>query len=40
MKMENHIPFGLRIEDHAFIDIVDVPKEKQCGCICLPYHIT
>lgn len=31
--MINHIPFGLRIEDQAFVDVADVPKGTQCGCI-------
>ena len=30
----NHIPFGLRIEDQQYVDVADVPKGKQCGCIC------
>lgn len=34
MTMINHIPFGLRIEDQAFFDVADVPKGRQCGCIC------
>lgn len=34
MTLANHIPFGLRLEDHTFIDVAEVAKGKQCGCIC------
>ncbi|NAX47774.1 competence protein CoiA [Photobacterium halotolerans] len=33
MKL-NLIPFGLRVIDHSFVDVVDVPRGNQCGCIC------
>lgn len=39
MTLENHIPFGLKIEDNTFIDVAEVPKGKQCGCICPSCHI-
>ncbi|KAF3984382.1 MAG: competence protein CoiA [Methylococcales symbiont of Hymedesmia sp. n. MRB-2018] len=28
------IPFGLRENDGEFVDIADVPRGKQCGCVC------
>ncbi|CAH5169548.1 TPA: competence protein CoiA family protein [Klebsiella pneumoniae] len=34
MALINHIPFGLRTEEQQFVDVADVPKGKQCGCIC------
>jgi len=34
MALINHIPFGLRSEDQQYVDVADVPKGKQCGCIC------
>ncbi|WP_164095585.1 competence protein CoiA [Serratia marcescens] len=34
MAMINHIPFGLRIEDQLYVDVADVPRGKQCACIC------
>lgn len=34
MALINHIPFGLRIEDQQYVDVADVPKGRQCGCIC------
>ncbi len=34
MSLINHIPFGLRIEDQQYVDVADVPKGRQCGCIC------
>ncbi len=29
-----HVPFGLRIKDHSFVDVSDVARGKKCGCIC------
>lgn len=34
MLLINRIPFGLRLVDQQFVDVADVPKGKQCGCIC------
>ena len=36
LKMEiiNKIPFGLRESDQSYVDVADVLKGKQCGCIC------
>lgn len=28
------IPFGFRVSDQQYVDVVDVPKGKLCGCIC------
>ena len=39
MALINHIPFGLRIEDQQYVDVADVPKGRQCGCICPSCHI-
>ncbi|GEK16156.1 competence protein CoiA family protein [Aliivibrio fischeri] len=30
----NKIPFGLRVEDEQFVDVANVPRGKQSGCIC------
>ncbi|MDR3105143.1 MAG: hypothetical protein LBU96_11925 [Yokenella regensburgei] len=34
MASLNHIPFGIRIEDQQFVDVADVPKGRDCGCVC------
>lgn len=34
MQLINRIPFGLRLVDQQYVDVADVPKGKQCGCIC------
>jgi hypothetical protein len=34
MALLNHIPFGVRIEDQQFVDVADVPKGRNCGCVC------
>lgn len=34
MDLPNHIPFGLREEGQAYVDVADVPKGRKCGCIC------
>lgn len=28
------IPFGFRVSDQHYVDVVDVPRGKLCGCIC------
>lgn len=28
------IPFGFRVSDQQYVDVVDVSKGKLCGCIC------
>ncbi|MCF4175164.1 competence protein CoiA family protein [Vibrio sp. McD22-P3] len=33
-----HVPFGLRNEDHSFVDVSDVARGKKCGCICPSCH--
>ena len=33
-----HVPFGLRIEDHSFVDVSDVARGKKCDCICPSCH--
>ncbi|MDR9830017.1 competence protein CoiA [Vibrio sp. 10N.286.49.C2] len=33
-----HVPFGLRIEDHSFVDVCDVARGKKCDCICPSCH--
>ncbi|MGR5299121.1 competence protein CoiA family protein [Vibrio mediterranei] len=33
-----HVPFGLKIEDHSFVDVSDVARGKKCDCICPSCH--
>uniref|UniRef100_UPI002B477B28 competence protein CoiA family protein n=1 Tax=Vibrio vulnificus TaxID=672 RepID=UPI002B477B28 len=33
-----HVPFGLRIQDQTFVDVADVVRGKNCGCICPSCH--
>jgi len=30
----NHIPFGLRENDKAIVDVYEVKRGRECGCIC------
>lgn len=39
MDLINHIPFGLKEKDQQFVDVADVPKGRECGCICPSCHI-
>lgn len=39
MDLINHIPFGLRKEDQMYVDVADVPKGRNCGCLCPSCHI-
>lgn len=34
MDQINHIPFGLKKDINEFVDVADVPKGRECGCIC------
>lgn len=36
--MLQHVPFGLRTQDHTFVDVADVMRGKNCGCICPSCH--
>ncbi|HEC8710353.1 TPA: hypothetical protein R4C66_002168 [Salmonella enterica subsp. enterica serovar Poona] len=39
MDLINHIPFGLRKEGQMYVDVADVPKGRNCGCLCPSCHI-
>ena len=38
MMMLQHVPFGLRTKDSAFVDVADVARGKKCACICPSCH--
>nr|WP_264299516.1 competence protein CoiA family protein [Vibrio navarrensis] len=38
MMMLQHVPFGLRTQDQTFVDVADVVRGKNCGCICPSCH--
>ncbi len=38
LMLLQHVPFGLRIQDQTFVDVADVVRGKNCGCICPSCH--
>ena len=32
------VPFGLKVEDDSYVDVADVKRGKDCGCICPSCH--
>ncbi|HGG6428060.1 TPA: hypothetical protein ACJG67_004667 [Salmonella enterica subsp. enterica serovar Kottbus] len=39
MDFINRIPFGLKKKDQMYVDVADVPKGKNCGCLYPSCHI-